>query len=115
VYAAAAIYYLRMIRLLFITICEPIEQEGRGYQVLKLSVLLFELIIVAIFFYSSYTAFSSHRHEEHPCTQLWVYTEPVLEGPCIVFKHPTGHELQKKEDSREYCKRFYGKVPHPDE
>ncbi|MGA9150850.1 MAG: hypothetical protein WBZ36_09740 [Candidatus Nitrosopolaris sp.] len=26
---------------------------------------------------------------------MWVYTEPVQKGPCVVFKHLSGHELEK--------------------
>jgi hypothetical protein len=53
------------------------------------------LIIVAMLLYSPYAAYSSHPHKHTKCTQLWVYTEPVQKGPCIVFKHPSGHELEK--------------------
>ena len=61
-----------------------------------LAITLLALIIVAILFYSPYAAVSGSSSRKHPkCTQLWVYTEPVQEGPCIVFKHPSGHELEK--------------------
>jgi hypothetical protein len=53
------------------------------------------LIIVAILFYSPYAASSSHPHKHTKCTQLWVYTYSVQKGPCIVFNHPSGHELEK--------------------
>jgi hypothetical protein len=36
-----------------------------------------------------------HHHKNPKCTQLWVYTEPVQKGPCVVFQHPSGHELEK--------------------
>jgi hypothetical protein len=45
--------------------------------------------------YSPYAASSSHLHKHTKCTQLYVYTYPVEKGPCIVFKHPSGHELEK--------------------
>ena len=62
-------------------------------KVLKLSLL--SLILMALVLTSYTTANASHRHEKHPCTQLWVYTEPVQKEPCIVFEHPSGHELEK--------------------
>jgi hypothetical protein len=62
-------------------------------KVLKLSLL--SLVMTALVLTSYTTANAFHRHEKHPWTQLWVYTEPVQKGPCIVFKHPTGHELEK--------------------
>jgi hypothetical protein len=38
----------------------------------------------------------AHGLRHHPkCIQLWVYTFPVQKGPCVVFKHPSGHELEK--------------------
>lgn len=60
---------------------------------MKLSLL--SLLLMALFLTPYTTANASHRHEKHPCTQLWVYTEPVQKGPCIVFKHLSGHELEK--------------------
>jgi hypothetical protein len=62
-------------------------------KVLKLSLL--SLVLMTLVLTSYTTANASHHHEEHPCTQLWVYTEPVQKGPCIVFKHSSGHELEK--------------------
>ena len=68
-------------------------------KVLKLSLL--SLVLMALVLTSYTTANASHRHEKHPCTQLWVYTEPrtpsgcIQKGPCIVFKHPSGHELER--------------------
>jgi hypothetical protein len=62
-------------------------------KVLKLSLLSLILMALVLTYYT--TANASQRHEKHPCTQLWVYTEPVQKGPCIVFKHPSGHELEK--------------------
>jgi hypothetical protein len=61
-----------------------------------LALSLLALIIVAILFYSPYAAVNGSSSRKHPkCTQLWVYTFPVQKGPCIVFKHPSGHELEK--------------------
>ncbi|MGB8934014.1 MAG: hypothetical protein WCC17_02770 [Candidatus Nitrosopolaris sp.] len=61
-----------------------------------LALPLLALIIVAILFYSPYAAVNGSSSRKHPkCTQLWVYTFPVQKGPCIVFKHPSGHELEK--------------------
>ena len=62
-------------------------------KVLKLSLL--SLVLTALVLTSYTTANAFHRHEKHPCTHLWVYTEPVQKGPCIVFKHPSGHESEK--------------------
>ena len=62
-------------------------------KVLKLSLL--SLVLMALVLTSYTTASASHRHEKRPCTQLWVYTFPVQKGPCIVFKHPSGQELEK--------------------
>jgi hypothetical protein len=62
-------------------------------KVLKLSLL--SLVLTALVLTSYTTANAFHRHEKHPCTQLWVYTQPVQKGPCVVFKHPSGHELEK--------------------
>jgi hypothetical protein len=25
----------------------------------------------------------------------YIYTEPVQKGPCVIFHHPTAHELEK--------------------
>jgi hypothetical protein len=37
---------------------------------------------------SSVAAASRHHHHKNPkCIQLWVYTEPVQKGPCVVFHH----------------------------
>jgi hypothetical protein len=64
---------------------------------LKTSILalpLFVLIIIAIL--TSNAAVNGSSPRKHPkCTQLWIYTEPVQKGPCIVFKHPSGHELER--------------------
>jgi hypothetical protein len=72
------------------------------------------------------TANASHRHEKDPCTQLWVYT--VQKGPCIVFKHPSGHESEKVNKANiefnvgvetghlrthVYCKKFYQSTQLP--
>jgi hypothetical protein len=62
-------------------------------KIMKLS--LFSLVLMALVLTSYTTANASHRHEKHPCTQLWIYTQPVQKGPCVVFKHPSGHELEK--------------------
>jgi hypothetical protein len=46
--------------------------------------------IKAMLFYSPYAAVNGSSSRKHPkCTF------PVQKGPCIVFKHPTGHELEK--------------------
>jgi hypothetical protein len=63
-------------------------------KVLKLSLLSLVLMALVLTSYTA-TANASHHHEKHPCTQLWMYTEPVQKGPCVVFKHPIGHELEK--------------------
>lgn len=36
---------------------------------------------------SSFDGVAASHHEHHQkCTQLWVYTEPVQKGPCVVFR-----------------------------
>lgn len=51
--------------------------------------LLTLIMIPAIVIPSAATA--SHKG----CTQLWVYTQPVQKGPCVIFHHPTGQDLIK--------------------
>ncbi len=73
-------------------------EERGGCKTVKSSLLMLPLstlIIVAMLLYSPYAASSSHPHKHTKCTQLYVYTYPVEKGPCIVFKHPSGHELEK--------------------
>jgi hypothetical protein len=54
--------------------------------VLKLSLL--SLILMALVLTSYTTANASHRHEKHPCTQLWVYTLPVQKGRALFSSIP---------------------------
>ena len=51
------------------------------------------LIIVAVLFYSPYNVVDGFHHQK--CQQLYVYTFPVQKGPCVIFHHPSGHELEK--------------------
>jgi hypothetical protein len=52
--------------------------------------------IVVTFFAPQPVAHGLHQYHHHPkCTQLWIYTYPVQKGPCVVFQHPSGHELEK--------------------
>jgi hypothetical protein len=79
--------------------CDGQECEEReGCKMVKSSLLMLPLstlIIVTMLLYSPYAASSYHPHEHTKCTQLYVYTYPVEKEPCIVFKHPSGHELEK--------------------
>ena len=62
-------------------------------KVLKLSLL--SLVLMALVLTSYTTANASHRHEKHPCTQLWVYSEPVQKGPALFSSIAAFHELEK--------------------
>jgi hypothetical protein len=66
-----------------------------GWRTLIINLSLLSLVLMALVLTSYTTANASHHLEKHSCTQLWVYTEPVQKGPCIVFKHLSCHELEK--------------------
>jgi hypothetical protein len=69
--------------------------EVAVHLIIACAVILLGAIAVT-FFSPQSVAHGLHQYRHHPkCTQLWIYTFPVQKGPCVVFQHPSGHELEK--------------------
>jgi hypothetical protein len=70
--------------------------SGVAVHLIIACVLILLGAITATFFSHQPVAHGLHQYHHHPkCTQLWIYTFPVQKGPCVVFQHPSGHELEK--------------------